>query len=225
MINVKKITSSHALKAAASTKIAKAVIPVPKATATVKAVAPAVHQVQSQTPQQRQQSQETDWFKPKIIQEKTEQPKKVLSAKHIVKPKKAAPPKKTAPFTIVFSSPAVTPKVVQRKPEAPPKLVSQPIPVVELKPAVLAIAVAPPEPVAQTEPAPPPKPTSPAPVYPPHEIKQSNVSLKEDILANPHDYETQVFPFDLQCPNSHYWRAGRALPVSNGRAFCLQCGE
>jgi hypothetical protein len=71
----------------------------------------------------------------------------------------------------------------------------------------------------------PPKPTTPAEVYPTHEIKQSKVSLKEDIVSNPHDYETQTFDFNLQCPNNHSWRSGKALPVSNGKAFCPKCGE
>lgn len=58
-----------------------------------------------------------------------------------------------------------------------------------------------------------------------HEIIKSNVSLKKDIITNPHDYELQTFGFDLQCPNGHFWPAFKALPVSNGRAFCLKCGE
>ena len=55
----------------------------------------------------------------------------------------------------------------------------------------------------------PSKPVAPVEVYPTHEIKQSNVSLKEDIIANPHDYETQTFDFDLQCPNGHFWQAAK----------------
>jgi hypothetical protein len=71
----------------------------------------------------------------------------------------------------------------------------------------------------------PSKPAAPVEVYPTHEIKQSDVSLKKDIVDNPHDYETQTFDFNLQCPNNHFWRAGKALPVSNGKAFCSKCGE
>ena len=69
------------------------------------------------------------------------------------------------------------------------------------------------------------KPVTPAKVYPEHEIIKSNVSLKEDLTANPQDYETQTFGFDLKCPNGHFWSAGKALPVSNGKALCLKCGE
>lgn len=62
-------------------------------------------------------------------------------------------------------------------------------------------------------------------ISPKHEIKQSNLSLKEDIIANRHDYETQTFGFDLQCPNNHFWKSGKVLPISNGKAFCPKCGE
>lgn len=69
------------------------------------------------------------------------------------------------------------------------------------------------------------KPAAPVPTNPPHEIIKSNVSLEEDILANPKDYETGSFDFDLKCSNGHFWPEGRQLPVSNGKAFCPQCGE
>jgi hypothetical protein len=71
----------------------------------------------------------------------------------------------------------------------------------------------------------PSKPAAPVEVYPTHEIKQSDVSLKKDIITNPYDYETQTFNFNLQCPNNHFWRACKALPVSNGKPFCPKCGE
>ncbi len=70
-----------------------------------------------------------------------------------------------------------------------------------------------------------PKTPSPATVNPPHEIIKSNVSLEEDIINNPQDYETQTFNFDLICPHSHFWSAGRAVIVSNGRGYCPRCGE
>jgi uncharacterized membrane protein YvbJ len=70
-----------------------------------------------------------------------------------------------------------------------------------------------------------PKPVVPAKIYPPHEIIKSNVSLKEDIISNPQDYERQLFDFDLQCSHKHFWPAGEPLPVSNGVAYCLKCGE
>ena len=71
----------------------------------------------------------------------------------------------------------------------------------------------------------PSKPAAPAEIQPAHEIKKSNISLKEDFITNPHDYETQTFSFNLQCPNDHFWRAYKSLPLSNGRAFCPKCGE
>jgi len=69
------------------------------------------------------------------------------------------------------------------------------------------------------------KPAAPTETHPTHEIKQTNVSLKEDILANPHDYETQTFGFNLQCSNNHFWPAYKAVPISKGKAFCPECGE
>ncbi|MGO8807737.1 MAG: hypothetical protein ACLQO7_14300 [Candidatus Bathyarchaeia archaeon] len=60
---------------------------------------------------------------------------------------------------------------------------------------------------------------------PTHEIKQSNLSLEEDIITNPNDYETQSFDFDLRCPHEHFFPAGSTLPVSKGKAYCPICGE
>jgi hypothetical protein len=54
---------------------------------------------------------------------------------------------------------------------------------------------------------------------------KSNVSVEDDILANPKDYESQTFDFDLKCANNHFWPAGKLLPVSKGKAYCPQCGE
>jgi hypothetical protein len=71
----------------------------------------------------------------------------------------------------------------------------------------------------------PSKPAPPAEVYPTHQIKQSNISIEEDIITNPHDYEKQPFSINLECPNGHFWRAGKPLPVSKGKAFCPKCGE
>jgi predicted RNA-binding Zn-ribbon protein involved in translation (DUF1610 family) len=78
-----------------------------------------------------------------------------------------------------------------------------------------------PKPVALLVPA---KPAVPSVVYPPHEIIKNNLSTEKDIIANPSDYEKQVFEFDLKCPYDHFWRAGKTLPVSNGVAFCPKCG-
>jgi hypothetical protein len=70
-----------------------------------------------------------------------------------------------------------------------------------------------------------PKPASPTTANPPHEIIKSNVSLEQDIITNPQDYETQTFSFDLACPHNHFWPAGRAVIVSNGKGYCPRCGE
>ncbi len=67
--------------------------------------------------------------------------------------------------------------------------------------------------------------TSPTEAYPPHEIKKTNTSIEEDILANPKDYETQSFGFNFKCLHGHFLRAGKSLPISNGKAFCPVCGE
>lgn len=168
-----------------------------------------------------------------------EPPKPVISAKHIIKPKKAKPSKPAAPFTIANArpvagfdlpkpAPAVLPKrqppkpVTSTAPVAPPKIVPQP-----------AQSSAPASPVISLKPVTPQKtqvakhapiPITPAPVYPPHEIIKSNVSLKEDITSNPQDYERQAFDFDLECSKGHYWAAGELLPVSKGKAYCLKCG-
>jgi hypothetical protein len=71
----------------------------------------------------------------------------------------------------------------------------------------------------------PSKPVTPAIDYPPHEIIKSNLSIEKDIITNPHDYQTETFSFDLSCRNGHFWSAGRALPVSKGKAYCPKCGE
>ncbi len=77
----------------------------------------------------------------------------------------------------------------------------------------------------------PAKPTSqPTTAKPPeeppkHEIKQSSLSLEEDIITNPRDYETQTFDFDLGCVHDHFFPAGSTLPVSKGKAYCPICGE
>ncbi len=77
----------------------------------------------------------------------------------------------------------------------------------------------------QEEPYFPSKLIIPAVVSAPHEIIKNNLSTEEDVITNPLDYETQAFNFDLSCPNGHFWRAGRVLPVSKGKAYCAKCGE
>jgi len=179
-------------------------------------------------------------------------PNPVLSAKHIVKPKKVVQTKPTAPFTINFARPYAAPTITQPKHVASPKPITQPkpftlppiiqptpiTPIIQQKPIAQSTPVIQPKPVTQITPVvvplkpafepktvPPPKPVTPAAVYPPHEIIKSKVSLKEDIIAHPEDYETQAFDFNLKCPNGHFWREGKQLPVSKGKAYCLKCGE
>lgn len=161
LINVKKASANRKFKAAAPTKIAKAVIPAPEITVSLKTVAP-------------------------------------------VKPAKAAAQTKT-------SSPA---KAVTVKPVAEVKIVAKQA---KTSPPVEALAVV--EPPAQA------KPAKPFEEPPKHEIKQSKLSIEEDILANPRDYETQTFDFDLKCPHEHFFPAGSTLPTSKGKAYCPICGE
>ncbi len=128
----------------------------------------------------------------------------------------------------------VNPKVAKAMiPYENPILVKQVVSPGAAKTTALAKAIkvaVPAKTVVSTKTVHPAKPVVPAKpvavvVYPSHEIMKSNVSLKEDILANPQDYETQTFDFNLKCPNDHLWSAGKALPVSNGKAYCLKCGE
>jgi hypothetical protein len=105
---------------------------------------------------------------------------------------------------------------IQPKPLSEAKPPSDITPLSEAKVAFF-VEPAPPKPVL-----PPP---APAPIIEPHEILKTHISLKADIIANPQDYETEPYPFDLKCPNGHFRPAGTYLPVSKGKAFCLQCGE
>jgi hypothetical protein len=110
---------------------------------------------------------------------------------------------------------------------APPAPVVQPLPIIQVTP--FAVTIEPPQPkpipvtvqTTNTQ----AKPITPAPVYPPHEIIQSKVSIKEDILAHPEDYEKEAFEFDLKCHKGHFFKEGTMLPVSKGKAYCPQCGE
>ena len=118
------------------------------------------------------------------------------------------PPTKQDPIKTTISSPAES-RVVNIAAPAKPN--------VSTKPTLVEIS-------APVKPA-PPKPVTPAVMYPSHEIIKSKVSLKEDFLAHPQDYETETFQYDLRCPNAHFWPSGKALPVSNGKALCPKCGE
>jgi hypothetical protein len=141
------------------------------------------------------------------------------------RPKPAVTPPKPTP---------VAPQIPEAIPAkiyfAPEPAIAQPL-VVESapetydEPVVPIVAPPKPKPIIMTYPLSPPKPVPQAPVYPPHEIIKAKVSLKEDILAHPHDYETETFEFDLICPNKHFWKEGTSLPVSKGKAYCLKCGE
>jgi hypothetical protein len=143
----------------------------------------------------------------------------------VARPKPAVIPQKPAP-----AAPQIPEAIPAKIYFAPELVTAQPL-VVESapetydEPVVPIVAPPKPKPVIMTYPPSPPKPVTQAPVYPPHEIIKANVSLKEDILAHPHDYETETFEFDLVCPNKHFWREGTSLPVSKGKAYCLKCGE
>jgi hypothetical protein len=139
------------------------------------------------------------------------------------KPKPFVVPAKLAAPYIPEAIPAKI--ITQPTPVVSQPLVVESAPVIYDAPVVPIVAPPKPKPVIMTYPPSPPKPVPQAPVYPPHEIIKANVSLKEDILAHPHDYETEVFDFDLVCPNKHFWPEGTSLPVSKGKAYCLKCGE
>ena len=117
------------------------------------------------------------------------------------------------PVTII----SLKPKAKPAKPAAPAKTEA---PIKEAPPAK---PIPPPRKVSAKT-VPPPEPLAPLTIEP-HEIKKSNVSLKEDIIKNPNDYEKQPFNFDLKCPNGHFYPEGVELPVSKGIAFCIKCGE
>ncbi|MGA2387208.1 MAG: hypothetical protein ABSG33_11845 [Candidatus Bathyarchaeia archaeon] len=117
--------------------------------------------------------------------------------------------------------------------KAPPKTKIAKIVIPKVETTVSVRPVIPTKPVKATAPAKNGTPSKPIhqampnipAEKPEHEIKQSNLSLEEDIITNPHDYETQTFDFDLKCPHSHFFAAGSTLPVSKGNAYCPICGE
>jgi RNA polymerase subunit RPABC4/transcription elongation factor Spt4 len=122
---------------------------------------------------------------------------------------------------------------VAHKYKAPPKtkvakvVIPKAETTVSVKPAAPtkpAKATAPLKKETASKPIPQAKPAIPA-EEPKHEIKQSSLSLEEDIITNPHDYETQTFDFDLKCPHNHFFAARSTIPVSNGKAHCPICGE
>lgn len=148
-----------------------------------------------------------------------------ISTSAAARPKPAVTPPKPAPVAPTIPE-AVPAKIyVAPEPVAAAPLVVESVPETYDEPVVPIVAPPKPKPVIMTYPPSPPKPVPQAPVYPPHEIIKANVSLKEDILAHPHDYETETFEYALVCPNKHFWREGTSLPVSKGKAYCLKCGE
>ena len=174
----KKASAAHIVRAVASKKVAKAIIPIipHKITVSIKVIAP------TKTAQT-------------VVPVKTSAPTKIVPAKPTIKP--------AVPAKSIIQAKTVT------------------------KPAALAPA----KPIPPAKTVPPPeyaitfKPVPAAEVCPPHEIIKSNVSLKEDFIAHPEDYEKQTFNTDLQCLNGHFWQAGEALPTSKGKALCPKCGE
>jgi len=258
LINIKRSQSSRQLDAGRDSNSAKTFIP-QVASIQIKAPAQTVVVIKKVSPAivaPPKVSIEVKAYVPATPAKPKEQPKPVLSAKHIVKLKKTKATKVVAAFTIANARPVSGLQAPQPRPAAPkpltqpkrivlatsvsqPMLISQPTSLVQPthvdqpEPLVAPVKPAAPPPIAAqpkavfypARPAAPPKPVTPAPVYPPHEIIKSNVSLKEDLLANPQDYETETFPFDLECPQEHFWPEGAALPVSKGKAYCPKCGE
>lgn len=231
LINLKKTSVSHKFKASEKGKVIRAVLP-PASPVTIKVkTAPKVAalpnpditaeivippEANAVAQAKRASKRISGAYVPvKIFAPPKEQApvKSVFSAKHKLKNKpKAAGHARSVVQLIKLNVPR-KPVAVRSKPTSPTKPVKQTQPTVTPKP------LKPPKQVA------PPKPITPAPVYPPHEIIKSKVSIKEDIITNPHDYETQSFEFDLTCPNSHFWPEGAELPISKGKAYCPQCGE
>lgn len=131
----------------------------------------------------------------------------------LIKIKKAQVTHSATPVAQKKIAKAVIPEksiVVSIKVIAPNKLVKPVAPAKKVAPAKLII---------------PAKPVSSAAIKPQHKIIKSTLSLEEDIITNPQDYETQTFSFDLKCPHNHFWPAGKAVIVSNGEGYCLRCGE
>lgn len=138
---------------------------------------------------------------------------KPVAAAKLVKTVKTAVPAKMDTWEVVISKGEPTIKV---KPIAPTKTVKIAASLVPANTSTSAPNSA--EPINLPKPAVPPE-------EPKHEIKQSNLSIEEDIITNPRDYETLAFDFDLKCQHSHFFAAGSTLPVSKGKAYCPICGE
>lgn len=232
LINLKKTSASHNFKAPEKGKVVRAVLPpaspvvikvktaAPKSAASAKPdiaaeiVIPPEANAVAQT-KRASKSSSGAYVPIKIFAppKEAEPTKSVFSAKHKSKPKpKAAASVRSVVQLIKLKTPH-KPVAALSKPALSTKPNKKMQPALALKPAE------PPKPVAPT------KPITPAPVYPPHAIIESKVSIKEDILANPQDYETETFEFDLTCPNHHFWPEGADLPISKGKAYCPQCGE
>ncbi|MGE5188335.1 MAG: hypothetical protein ACM3JE_04840 [Betaproteobacteria bacterium] len=219
-------------KVVAIKKVSPAKVAPPKVSDEVKAFVPAI------PPKPLEQT------KPVLSTKHIVKPKRAKATK-VVAAFTIANARPVAGLQMPQNKPPAPKPIVQAKPVVVAKPFSQPEPVVlslsldqeaivvqpepffvSIKPVVPSTPVVQLKPIsAPSKPAALPKPVTPAPIYPPHEIIKSNVSLKEDLLANPQDYETETFPFDLECPLEHFWPEGSSLPVSKGKAYCPKCGE
>lgn len=231
-IQIKVVTDKPARTVATAKKVSPAKVVPPKAVVEVKAFVPA-------TPAKPIVQPKPVLSAKHIVKPTKSKPTKIAAAFTIANARPVAgletpQPRPAAPKPLTQAKPVVLEKSISDpKPAVDVTTLAQPTLVAQPEPIVATIKpIAPPPKAAQPKPmfspakhTAPPKPITPAPVYPPHEIIKSNVSLKEDLLANPQDYETQTFPFDLQCPQEHFWTEGKALPVSKGIAYCPQCGE
>ena len=231
-IQINVVTDKPARTVATAKKVSPAKVVLPKVVVEVKAFVPAIPAKPIVQPKPVLSAKH-------IVKPTKSKPTKMAAAFTI------ANARPVAGLETPQSIPAAPKPLTQAKPVVLEKLVPSPKPAVDFAPLAQPNLVAQREAIVATiKPAAPPpiaaqpkpmfsrvkhaavtKPITPGPVYPPHEIIKSNVSLKEDLLANPQDYETQTFPFDLLCPQDHFWPEGSALPVSKGKAYCPQCGE
>ncbi len=153
------------------------------------------------------------WYVNNQSNHQSEETKQKLSC--LVSNKTSGGLKKVAKASIPFVSTISVKEVAPLKTVKPAKPIMPPKPVASKKPFSVTKPTA----------AVPPKSVNPVVVYPKIEIKKSDVSLSDDYAANPHDYETQDFDFNLKCVRGHFFGEGKQLPLSKGKPFCPKCGE
>ncbi|MCW3999352.1 MAG: hypothetical protein NWE93_03845 [Candidatus Bathyarchaeota archaeon] len=233
MVNFKKASRSHNFKAPEKGKVIRAVLP-PASPVVIKVKSPS----KASAPTEKHEIAAEILIPPQAkAPAPAKRPVKIAPPAEDAPIKIFVPPKASAAAKPIFSTKhklttkrkvTLPPRVVIRPTEVttePPLARQPPKPAAQIQKPKPEKPPAPPKPAEASKPVVPPKPVTPAPVYPPHKIIKSNVSVKEDILANPHDYESESFEFDLTCENGHFFAEGTSLPVSKGKAYCPQCGE